>query len=41
VGQHVRASLSKGGLDDKITDGSIYPSVDAAVSEFVARPASH
>jgi sulfate permease, SulP family len=40
VGQHVRASLSKGGLDDKITDANIYPSADAAVSAFAARPTS-
>ena len=25
VGEHVRSSLSKGGLDDKITDANIYP----------------
>jgi sulfate permease, SulP family len=40
VGQHVRSSLSKGGLDDKITDSDIYPSADAAVNAYTARPAS-
>jgi MFS superfamily sulfate permease-like transporter len=40
VGEHVRASLSKGGLDDKITDANIYPSADAAVSAFLVRRAS-
>jgi SulP family sulfate permease len=40
VGQHVRASLSRGGLDDKVTNADIYPSADAAVSAFLARPAT-
>jgi high affinity sulfate transporter 1 len=40
VGQHVCASLSRGGLDDKISDADIYPSTDAAVSSFVAKQTS-
>jgi len=40
VGNHVRASLSRGGLDDKISDADIYPSADAAVSAFGARQAT-